>query len=148
MSARILIVDDSRDILMLLRTALTRAGYQVSEAINGEEAVRQLAQDIPDLVVSDIMIPEMDGFELLAQIRADRRLVGLPVIFLTAAGNAEVEERARSLGVEHFLDKPVSTRRLLATVQGTLERFAQLRSAGMLRAAATAPVAWAPATAA
>ena len=146
MPSHILIVDDSRDILLLLRVALTRAGYRVSEAMHGEAALALVAQEIPDLIVSDIMMPEMDGFELLARVRADRRLMGLPVIFLTAAGNADVEERARSLGVEHFLDKPVSPRRLLATVQGTLERFAQLRGAGMLRATAAAPtqtpIAW------
>jgi CheY-like chemotaxis protein len=142
MTAHVLIVDDSRDILLFLRTALTRAGYRVSEATHGEEALARLAEDAPDLVISDIMMPEMDGFELLARIRADRRFVVLPVIFLTAAGNADIEERARSLGVEHFLDKPVSTRRLIATVQGTLDRFTQLRNAGMLRAATAAPVAW------
>lgn len=142
MVSHILIVDDAPVMRTILEAALHKAGYRVSVAASGDEAFGVLAGDVPDLLISDIMMPEMDGFELLAAIRADQRLATLPVIFLTAAENIAVEERARALGVEHFLEKPINTRRMLATVHGTLERFAQLRAKGLLRTPSAVVPAW------
>jgi CheY-like chemotaxis protein/KaiC/GvpD/RAD55 family RecA-like ATPase len=126
----ILAVDDSEQILLVVRHALESEGYRVSTAENGAQALAFLASAIPDLILLDVAMPRMDGFEVLERIRGEPRLVGIPVILLTAAGE-EAEEQARTLGVEHYLPKPFEIRRLLATVRGTLIRYAQLREAGV-----------------
>jgi len=139
MPKRVVVVDDAPDVRRILRAALEREGYQIVEAETAADALRVLATDVPDLLISDIMMPDMDGFDLLTQVRADPRLLGLPVILITAAANAGVEDRARDLGVEHFVKKPVDINQLRRTVRGTIERFAQLRRAGVV--ASAAPVA-------
>ena len=121
MQEHILIVDDRDDLLLILRRALEHQGYRVSQASGGEEALQTLAAEVPDLIVSDIAMPDLDGFELVQRVRGDHRLAGVPVIFLTAAASHETEARARACGVEGFMAKPCTSRRLLALVRGTLD---------------------------
>jgi len=120
----ILIVDDQNDLLLILRKALEHQGYRVSQASGGEEALQTLAGEVPDLIVSDVAMPDLDGFELVQRVRRDRRLVGVPVIFLTALASYDTEMRARACGVDGFMAKPCNSHRLLAMVRGTLERCA------------------------
>src|SRR5262249_25407849 len=122
------------EIRLLVRTALESEGYRVTDAGDVAEAMVRLANEIPDLILSDIMMPDVDGFGFVQRLRSDRRLLGVPVIFLTASPDESIEQRARALGVEHFIAKPFTTARLLGTVRGTLERFTQLRDAGVVRA--------------
>jgi CheY-like chemotaxis protein len=138
----ILVVDDNPDLLRMLRIPLEAEGYRVSACSDAEAALAVLATEVPDLIVSDVMMPGTDGFGLLEHVRSDPRLVGIPVIFLTSAGDT-VEERARALGVEHFVTKPFKWGQLLAMVYGTIERFSRLREAGVVRATAP-PVLTAP----
>jgi CheY-like chemotaxis protein len=140
--SHILVVDDTPELLAILENTLRKEGHRVTTAASAPQALAVLDGDPPDLLISDIMMPEMDGFQLLELVRGRQRFAALPVIFLTASDNIAVEERARTLGVEHFLDKPVNNRRLVATVRGTLERIAQLRSQGLLRKPSDVPPAW------
>jgi len=118
----VLIVDDQPDLLLLMRLALESAGYRVTAAADGPAALRAVAAEVPDVIVSDVMMPAMDGFTMVAQLRSDARLAGVPVVFLTAAGNiADVEARARPIGVEQCLRKPFNARALLGAVRSVLE---------------------------
>ncbi|MCC6848864.1 MAG: response regulator [Deltaproteobacteria bacterium] len=127
MRPHILVVDDSDEVRLLASRILEREGYQVSAADSGVSALAELQSVVPDLVVSDIMMPEVDGYRLLERMREDPRLLAVPVIFLSALGDATSLERGNRLGVEHYLVKPFTAKQLLATVSGTLRRYAELR---------------------
>lgn len=135
MHPHILVVDDSDEVRLLAARILEREGYQVTAADSGVSALKFLATTVPDLVVSDIMMPEVDGYRLLERLRADARLVAVPVIFLSALGDATSLERGNRLGVEHYLVKPFTAKQLLAVVSGTLRRQAELRRAHQSRSA-------------
>jgi CheY-like chemotaxis protein len=133
MPKHVLVIDDQDEARGLVAYALGAEGYRVSEAEDAQAALHLLGEEVPDLILSDIMMPGLDGFGLVERIRSDRRLLGVPVIFMTAATNTEIEDRARAQGVEHFVRKPYKIKQVLAMVRGTLERFSQLREAGVLR---------------
>jgi DNA-binding response OmpR family regulator len=117
--ARILVVDDDEDIRSLLRELLHRAGYQVDEAPNGRAALRQLFEAPPALVLLDVSMPELDGYQTLERIRD---LSDVPVIMLTA--RAQELERVRGLtsGADDYVPKPFGRQELLARIQALLRR--------------------------
>jgi two-component system, OmpR family, alkaline phosphatase synthesis response regulator PhoP len=118
---RILAVDDEPNIVRLIEVNLTRHGYQVETANNGVQALEKIRASRPDLVVSDVMMPEMDGFELLSSIRRDPALESLPVIMLTAkAGDKDVMS-GYSRGADMYLTKPFNPAELLAFVKRILQ---------------------------
>ena len=118
---RILAVDDEPNIVRLIEVNLTRHGYQVETASNGVQALEKIRASRPDLVVSDVMMPEMDGFELLSTIRRDPALESLPVIMLTAkAGDKDVMQ-GYSRGTDMYLTKPFNPAELLAFVKRILQ---------------------------
>ena len=114
MAARILVVDDDPDILRLLRLHLSSAGYEVRTAKDGIEAGYMVLADPPDLLITDVSMPNMYGFELVSALRADATLPHIPVIFLTSV--EEGEGRGRELGAVSYLTKPVRADRLLSIV--------------------------------
>jgi CheY-like chemotaxis protein/cellulose synthase/poly-beta-1,6-N-acetylglucosamine synthase-like glycosyltransferase len=118
----ILLVDDEEHIQKLVSLGLRRAGYHVTIAANGREALARLAEATPDLVVSDVMMPDLDGFALLAHLRADPVLRLLPVIMLTARGSTDDVEAGLGLGADDYLAKPFEMRELLARVRAKIER--------------------------
>ncbi|GAB4459677.1 MAG: hypothetical protein OHK0029_22550 [Armatimonadaceae bacterium] len=118
--ARILAVDDEPNIVRLIQVNLERQGYQVETANNGAQALAKIRENRPDLLVSDVMMPEMDGFELLSTIRRDPMLQDLPVIMLTAkAQDANVME-GYSRGADMYLTKPFNPQELLQFVKRIL----------------------------
>lgn len=117
MSARILIAEDDRHIMESLTFVLERDGYAVTAAFDGEEAIRQLRGTPPDMMILDLMLPKMTGFEVLKQVKADARLKSLPVIVLTAKGQAQDRRMAEEIGVEDFMTKPFSNRDIVAAVR-------------------------------
>jgi len=122
----ILIVEDSIIQAEMLRRLLVEAGYQVSLGRNGADGLR-LAQSLhPDLVISDITMPVMDGFELCRQIRQDAKLATLPVILLTAMGDVVDVVRGLNAGADNYVTKPYDASLLLERVQGTLGRCSQV----------------------
>ena len=138
MRPHILVVDDSDEVRFLATRILEREGYQVTAADSGVSALKFVQTTIPDLVVSDIMMPEVDGYRLLERLRADPRLAAIPVIFLSALGDATSLERGNRLGVEHYLVKPFTAKQLLAVVSGTLRRYAELRRVRVIPPASAA----------
>lgn len=113
MTARILVVEDDESMRELLRLHLSTAGYTVEAAEDAIAAGYAVLKAAPDLIVCDVAMPHMDGFELVSALRADKALPRVPVIFLTSDAD---EGRARELAPSEFLSKPVRLEELLAAV--------------------------------
>ena len=117
MAARILIAEDDPNIVESLSFVLSRAGFDVSAALDGEEALRRLHAERPDLMILDVMLPGRNGFEVLKVVKSDPRLRAMPVIVLTAKGQPQDRRMAESLGVEGFMTKPFSNTEVVQAVQ-------------------------------
>lgn len=115
--AKILIVEDYPVTQRVLSLTLKNSGHDVHIANHGVEALAQLNREPVDLALVDIAMPEMDGLELLRQLRNDERYNALPVIMLTASGQDEDRATAINIGADGFLTKPTSSRELLETIQ-------------------------------
>lgn len=120
--SRILVVDDSPTGRSLVRSAMERAGFQVKEAADADEALRLLAAEIPDLVITDVMMPKVDGYELVRRIRKNPSLSGLPVIVLTAKGELADKVAGFEAGADDYLVKPVELEELQLRVRALLAR--------------------------
>ena len=114
MAASILIVDDDQSIRDLLRLHLSAAGYEVHVAEDAISAGYMVLRSPPDLIITDINMPHMDGFEFIAALKADNSLPKIPVIFLTSYDDGD--QRGRELGAVGYITKPVRADRLLAMV--------------------------------
>ncbi len=113
---RILVVDDERLIVLSIRQNLVMAGYQVIEALDGREALEQLEVERPDLVILDVMMPELNGWDVLTCIRDDPELRDTPVIMLTALGQEGDEREGIIRGADVYLTKPFEPAKLLELV--------------------------------
>lgn len=120
MRSRILVIDDDKDVIAVLRHHLTGAGYEVMYALNGVEGLAIAIRDAPDLVLSDIRMPEFDGFGMLAALRANEATRAMTIVFLTVLDDVESLTRAMRLGVDGYLTKPVQREALLETVASKL----------------------------
>jgi DNA-binding response OmpR family regulator len=119
---RILIIDDDIGFRDLLRIHLSAAGYQVQVAEDGVTGGRALLEQTPDLIVSDVNMPFLDGFELLSLMRSDAGTASIPVILLSGRSDGDTMAKAVELGAADFLTKPVTRDQLLESVQACLER--------------------------
>ena len=117
MRKRILVVEDQEDNMQILRDMLTNADYEIIEAENGEEALAAVATQRPDLILMDIQLPIMDGYEATRRLKADPALKAIPIIAVTSHTMSGGEEKARAAGCDDFIGKPYSPRLLLAKVR-------------------------------
>lgn len=122
MTQRILIVDDEPDLLELIRVSLVREGYTVETASCGREALDAVARRAPDLVVLDLMLPDMAGTEVCRKLRADSRFSSLPVLMLTAKGEEVDRVVGFELGADDYMTKPFSPRELGLRIRAILRR--------------------------
>jgi chemosensory pili system protein ChpA (sensor histidine kinase/response regulator) len=113
----VLVVDDSITVRRVTQRLLQREGYRVSLAADGLQALERLQQERPAVVLSDIEMPRMDGFDLARNIRADDSMAGLPIIMITSRIAEKHRDYARTLGVNHYLGKPYSEEELLRLVR-------------------------------
>ena len=122
MSARPLVVcaDDDEDILSLVTLRLERAGFEVAQAMDGEQAVETVRARRPSLAILDVMMPKRTGYEVLAELRADPSLAGLKVILLSARVQEADVERGLDAGADAYLAKPFKAPELVAKVQELL----------------------------
>ncbi len=118
----ILVVEDNPDILEVMRDLLEGDGYRVSLACNGIEGIEAFTHEVPDLIISDLMMPRLDGFGLLAAVRAQASGAGVPFLFLSARTETAITTRARALGADEFLFKPFAPEDLLVAVRAKLDR--------------------------
>ena len=122
MAERILVVDDEPDLLELVRFNLDQAGYRVDTAQSGREAMAMLRRSAPDLMVLDLMLPDLSGEEVCRQIRADVQLAHLPVIMLTAKSEEVDRVVGFELGADDYVTKPFSPRELVLRIRAVLRR--------------------------
>jgi chemosensory pili system protein ChpA (sensor histidine kinase/response regulator) len=112
----VLVVDDSLTVRRVTQRLLAREGYRVTTAKDGLDALEKLAEETPVVVLSDIEMPRMDGFDLVRNLRADARWAGMPIIMITSRIANKHREHAAQLGVNHYLGKPYSEDDLLGLV--------------------------------
>ena len=121
MAKRILVVDDDENSLNLERTSLEQKGFEVTTCGGGAEALEMLAGRVFDLVLLDVMMPEVDGFTVCRKIKEDPRLKDIPVIFLTAKGGGEALAEGFESGAVMYINKPFTANKLITIVKTMLE---------------------------
>ena len=122
MGKSILVVEDEPNIVLSLEFLMKRAGYEVRVARDGEEALAEVARQIPDLVLLDVMIPKRDGYDVCQTIRANPQWSDIRIIMLTAKGRDVEREKGLALGADDYVTKPFSTRDLTDKVRQFLDR--------------------------
>jgi len=120
MAHKILIADDEPNIVVSLEYLMKREGFDVRVAANGDEALTQVAEFAPDLVLLDVMLPRRNGFEVCQQLRSDPRWQHLKVVMLTAKGRDIEMQKGLALGADAYITKPFSTKDLVARVKQLL----------------------------
>jgi two-component system cell cycle response regulator DivK len=120
MTKRILVVEDQEDLRGVLRVLLTGSGYEMIEAADGQAGVAKAKAERPDLILMDIQMPVLDGYEATRQIKADPDLNATPIIAVSSFAMKGDEEKARASGCDHYVTKPYSPIQLLRLVRGYL----------------------------
>ncbi len=123
--AKILLVDDEADIRDILRIALEQEGYEIYEAADGQEALDQVKQLKPDLVVLDLMLPKVDGYKVCQLLKSDDQYKKIPVLLFTARGRAEEISLAMECGANAYMAKPFEPKKLVA-ILGALVNASKL----------------------
>jgi two-component system cell cycle response regulator DivK len=122
MRKRVLVIEDQEDNRTILRDLLSSAGFEVLEARDGFEGIEAAARERPDLILMDIQMPKMDGYEATRRIKADPSTAAIPVIAVTSYALSGDEDKAKAVGCDGYVTKPFSPRALLATVRTWIER--------------------------
>ena len=120
MNKRVLVIEDHEENRRILRLLLTSAGIDMIEAVTGEGGVAAAEKERPDLILMDIQLPILDGYETTRQIRADPSLKTTPIIAVSSYAMKGDEEKARASGCDHYVTKPYSPLQLLRIIQGFL----------------------------
>lgn len=121
MTRTVLIVDDEPNIVLSLKFLVSQQGYAVRTAGSGEEALQSLREQVPDLVLLDIMMPKPDGYEVCQQMRSTPKWKDIPVIMLTAKGRDVERQKGYAMGADDYITKPFATHELVAKVRAVLE---------------------------
>src|SRR5262245_46265233 len=132
MAGRVLIIEDEPDIRELLAFHLEREGYQVFKARNGVDALRQIRLSPPDVVLLDLMLPEMDGLEVCRRLRRDIATARLPIVMVTAKGDELDRVLGLELGADDYIVKPFSPKEVVARVRAVLRRARPVEATGPL----------------
>ncbi|MGD8427052.1 MAG: response regulator transcription factor [Balneolaceae bacterium] len=119
----ILVVDDEEDLLDLIEYNLKKEGFDVLKAEDGKEGIEMAREHNPNLVLLDIMMPKMDGLEVVERMRDDKQLKHIPIIFLTARGDEKTEVEGLDKGGDDYITKPISTTKLISRIKAVLRRF-------------------------
>jgi len=117
MSKRILVVEDQVDDRQIIRDMLAVTDYEIIEAENGEKALAAIAKQRPDLILMDMQLPIMDGYEASSRIKADSALKSIPIIAITCYASSDEEQKVRAAGCDDYVSKPYSPRQLLAKIR-------------------------------
>ncbi len=124
---KILVVDDEPNVLRMVSYALHAEGFEVVVAQNGTEALNKVQTEAPDLVLLDVMLPDMSGVEVCQQLRKRQETIGLPIIMLSAMAQVSDKVRCLEAGADEYLTKPIAPEELIARVKALLGRFRQVR---------------------
>lgn len=123
---RLLLIDDDPNLILLVKDYLEFRGYAVITAENGREALMVLEQEIPDMIICDVMMPEMDGYTLVENVRQDPRTSWIPVLFLSAKGQSSDRVRGLNTGADVYMVKPFEPEELVAQVESSLKQANRL----------------------
>ena len=133
-SKKLLLIDDDPNLILLVKDYLEFRGYDVMTAENGREALDVLGQKMPDMIICDVMMPEMDGYSLVKHIRQEPRTKAIPVLFLSAKGQSQDRVKGLSEGADVYMVKPFEPEELVAQVESSLKqikRIADSRGRGL-----------------
>ena len=122
MNKKVLIADDEQNIVISLEFLMKREGFEVVVANDGEEAIRRIRADQPDLVLLDVKMPKKSGFEVCQEVKSDPALGGVRILMLTAKGRDTEVAKGLALGADAYMTKPFSTRELVDKVRSMLEQ--------------------------
>ena len=120
-AARILLVDDEPDLVNLVSMRLKGAGYEVTAAYDGQQALDQVRQSRPDLIILDLMLPKLDGYKVCRLLKFDERYKGVPILIFTARAQEEDIKLAMECGADAYLTKPFEAQVLLEKLRALLE---------------------------
>lgn len=120
---KILVVDDEEHILELIRYNLDASGYEVIEASDGDDAVKKAINEVPDLILLDLMLPGKDGYDVCRELRSNSKTKAVPIIMLTAKSEEIDKILGLELGADDYITKPFSVRELMARVKAVLRRY-------------------------
>ncbi|WP_431193330.1 response regulator transcription factor [Trichocoleus desertorum] len=123
---RLLLIDDDPNLILLVKDYLEFRGYEVVTAENGREALEILEQDIPDMIICDVMMPEMDGYSLVKHVREDSRTSWIPVLFLSAKGQSQDRVKGLNTGADVYMVKPFEPEELVAQVESSLKQASRM----------------------
>ena len=118
---RILIVEDEESLLKLESILLTSKGYNVTGVMDGRSALEEIATNKPDLVILDIMLPELDGFEVCRQIKGNPETSHIPVVMLTAKKSSQDLDRGKQVGADEYITKPFKSAKVMEIIEGLLK---------------------------
>ncbi|MFQ5835199.1 MAG: PleD family two-component system response regulator [bacterium] len=117
---KILIADDRSEVVELVKVTLEGEGYRTIDASDGREALEKIRKEKPDLILLDIVMPKMDGFEVLSKVKKDPKTKEIPIVMLTAQGQKVDQEKGRRLGARDYIIKPFSPSHLLNKIEEIL----------------------------
>ena len=123
---RLLLIDDDPNLILLVRDYLEFRGYEVVTAENGREALELLEHDVPDMIICDVMMPEMDGYTLVENVRENARISWIPVLFLSAKGQSQDRVKGLNKGADVYMVKPFEPEELVAQVESSLRHASRL----------------------
>jgi len=123
MKKRILVVEDNEKNLYLMKFILQKAGYEVSEAVNGKEGLEKAKAELPDLILMDMQLPVMDGYKATTLIKVHEKTKNIPVIALTAYAMKGDREKTFEAGCDGYLEKPINPENFTETIKDLLMKF-------------------------
>lgn len=123
---KLLLIDDDPNLILLVKDYLEFRGYEVVTAENGREALEVLEKQIPDMIICDVMMPEMDGYSLVSAIRSDAKTSWIPVLFLSAKGQSQDRVKGLNIGADVYMVKPFEPEELVAQVESSLKQASRL----------------------
>ncbi len=123
---KLLLIDDDPNLILLVKDYLEFRGYDVVTAENGREALEVLEQQTPDMIICDVMMPEMDGYSLVSTIRSDPKTSWIPVLFLSAKGQSQDRVKGLNIGADVYMVKPFEPEELVAQVESSLKQASRL----------------------
>ena len=126
---KLLLIDDDPNLILLVKDYLEFRGYKVITAANGREALEILEQQIPDMIICDVMMPEMDGYTFVENVRQEQRTNSIPVLFLSAKGQSQDRVKGLNIGADVYMVKPFEPEELVAQVDAALKQKERIESA-------------------
>jgi len=121
MAKKILFIEDETDLIMLMQTRLVSHGYQMLSAFDGEEGLKKVGEEKPDLILLDKIMPKMDGIEVCQRLKADPKTKDIPIIIVSASGGKDLPERCLAAGADDVILKPFEAEDLLAKIKALLK---------------------------